>query len=342
VLRAQEHLRAKLTPETALSLAEGIAACPGFAHAWMPLCSRYIAEHESELAASRALGAVTRARMMALVSAQPPIFLSPISATSLWLARRRAAAGAEAGTSAEGRAAGAAGAAGAEAEPAEASSVLHDAREGEGGAEGEGADQRRASQPATLGSVAADLFGARREGCAGGEGGEGTDEGAVWERAYATLAFESFALLAEVCPCGEGRTRRVAESCAQHPAALAVLRAGVAPGSGLTRGPRHCGCGDDCQRTHRKATPKYPRAPSVDARAGAGGAQDARVGYEAARKHLEEFLGERLSPARAAAFVAASYAFGRAPATAALNARFDWHEAHPPRPRPAAAPRRRA
>jgi hypothetical protein len=314
----------------------------------MPLCSRYIAEHESELAASRALGAVTRARMMALVSAQPPIFLSPISATSLWLARRRAAAGAEAGAGAEGHAAGAAGAAGAadaadaEAEPAEASSVLHDAREGERGAEGEGADQRRASRPAMLGSVAADLFGARREGCAGGDGGEGTDEGAAWERAYATLAFESFALLAEVCPCREGRTRRVAESCAQHPAALAVLRAGVALASGLTRGRGHCGCRDGCQRTHREATPKCPRAPSVDPRACARGAQDARVGYEAARKHLEEFLGERLSPARAAAFVAASYAFGRAPATAALNARFDWHQAHHPRPRPAAAPRRRA
>ncbi|KAJ1495289.1 hypothetical protein T484DRAFT_1762825, partial [Baffinella frigidus] len=105
---AQENLRAKLSAETALALAEGIAEhCPGFAEAWMPLCAQFItqheaalssskalgdfiAQHEAALASSKALGDVSHARMMAMVSATPPIFLSPISATSLWLARRAA------------------------------------------------------------------------------------------------------------------------------------------------------------------------------------------------------------------------------------------------------------
>ncbi|KAJ1495288.1 hypothetical protein T484DRAFT_1762824, partial [Baffinella frigidus] len=55
-------------------------------------------------------------------------------------------------------------------------------------------------------------------------------------------------------------------------------------------------------------------------------AQDARVGYECARKHMEDFLTERLSATSAMAFVSAAHAFKHHAHTKALNAQFDWHE----------------
>lgn len=211
---AQENLRAKLSAETALALAEGIAEhCPGFAEAWMPLCAQFIAQHEAALASSKALGDVSHARMMAMVSATPPIFLSPISATSLWLARRAAGA--------------------ATSDPSAAG--------GESPGEGDGEEEEDEGLGDALSSTVVDLFGAR-----------GKKESGERQRALANaaLAFESFYLLA----------------------------------------------------------------------------QDARVGYECARKHMEDFLTERLSATSAMAFVSAAHAFKHHAHTKALNAQFDWHE----------------
>ncbi|EKX44790.1 hypothetical protein GUITHDRAFT_139415 [Guillardia theta CCMP2712] len=50
------------------------------------------------------------------------------------------------------------------------------------------------------------------------------------------------------------------------------------------------------------------------------------IGYDDAKKYMEEYLADNISPFNAFAFVSASFSFKNCDVTKELNTRFDWHE----------------